>query len=64
MIFDVTKSSDWNYREQIQINTLDELLDFIKTNGQIVLIPPTPNFVHYGHTLKLPCIEIYDSWRE
>lgn len=64
MIFDVTKSSNYDYREQIEIKTLDELLDFIAINGQIVLIPASPTFVDKRWIIKLPCIEIYDDWRE
>lgn len=37
MKFRVTKASDWDYKENIEIATLEELVDFIKTNGDVVI---------------------------
>ena len=50
MIFEVTKCSDWNYKNKIEINTFEELISFVKENGKIV-------FDGIG-------IEIYDYYRE
>ena len=53
MKFVVTKSSDWDYNEEVEINTLEEMKDF-QLQAQYSLIV---NF--YAGT-----IEIYDGYRE
>ena len=53
MKFVVTKSSDWDYKEEVEINTLEEMKDF-QLQAQHSLIV---NF-HAG------TIEIYDGYRE
>ena len=59
MKFEVTRTSDWDYKEEIEIDTLEQLMNFCKENGQIVLTPSAPVVRKY-----LPSIEIYDTWRE
>lgn len=50
--FKVTKSSDYTYESTIEINTLEELIEFQKTCGcEIILIDENE-------------IEIYDDFRE
>ena len=63
MIFDIRKSSDWDYRKTKEIKTLDDLLSFFNECGT--------NEIVLGHNSSYPdkCdneyyIEIYDSWRE
>lgn len=52
MKFKVTKSSDYTYESAIEINTLEELIEFQKTCGcEIILIDENE-------------IEIYDDFRE
>lgn len=52
MKFKVTKSSDYTYESTIEINTLEELIEFQKTCGcEIILINENE-------------IEIYDDFRE
>ena len=52
MKFKVTKSSDYTYESTIEINTLEELIEFQKTCGcEIILIDENE-------------IEIYDDFRE
>lgn len=41
----------------MEINSLEELMEFIKKNGEIVITPP-----HTSSNLYI--IEIYDTWRE
>lgn len=54
MKFKVTKSSDYTYESAIEINTLEELIEFQKTCGcEIILIDENENE-----------IEIYDDFRE
>ena len=36
MKFQVTKASDWDYKEEVEINTLEELVDFSKKDGIIL----------------------------
>lgn len=61
MKFEVRKTSDWNYRKQIDIKTLKELMEFVNDNGQIIITPYNPIVNVTG---GLPSIEIYDDWRE
>ena len=56
MKFKLTRTSDLHFEDEIEIDTLEKLINFIYGNGgQIVL------FVEDG---KIPEIEIYDAWRE
>ena len=50
MKFLVKKSSDRHFEKTIEINTLEELLDFVEENGSIILSEDS--------------IEIYDWYRE
>ena len=60
MIFEIRKSSDWDYRETKEIKTLDDLLSFYKECGtnEIVIgrAKSYPDIEYY--------IEVYDYWRE
>lgn len=58
MKFNVTKTSDRNYRNQLNISTIEELMEFADDNGQLIISPYNPA------TNKQPSIEIYDDWRE
>lgn len=51
MKFLVTKSSNWNYESEVNIETIEDLMDFISKNGKVVIFPSGE-------------IEIYDYWRE
>ena len=53
MKFVVTKSSDWDYKDEVEINTLEEMKDF-QIQAQHSLIVS-----FYAGT-----IEIYDGYRE
>ena len=57
MKFKVKKTSDWNYSENVDISTLEELMEFADDNGQLIISPHNP-------ITKQPSIEIYDDWRE
>ena len=61
MKFEVSKTSDWTYRKQIDIKTLEELMEFVNDNGQIIITPYDPIV---DVIVGLPSIEIYDDWRE
>ena len=63
MKFNVTRTSDYGYLEQKEFNTLEELLDFCKKNGEIILSSPPEPVVKVNREY-LPSIEIYDTWRE
>lgn len=58
MKFNVTMTSDWEYKREMEFNTIDELMDFVKQNGRIIIFPP--NEYNEGETI----IEIYDDYRE
>lgn len=68
MKFNVTRTSDWGYEEQIEINSLEELISFIKEQGScIVTVPMVPIGIEGTDSFKkslIPSIEIYDDWRE
>lgn len=63
MIFEIRKSSDFDYRKTKEIKTIDDLLSFYKecgTNEIVIgrnrLYPDKSDNEYY--------IEIYDDWRE
>lgn len=58
MKFIITMTSDWEYKREMEFHTLDELIDFVKQNGSIIIFPP--NEYNNGETV----IEIYDDYRE
>lgn len=55
----ITQTSDWDYREYREMNTLEELVQFMRDNhGSLVLMDcPESDSVEFE-------IEIYDTWRE
>lgn len=55
MKFVVTKSTDYNYKEEIELNTLEDLIAFVDKVEESVIIH------RYGVKTSL---EIYDGWRE
>lgn len=56
MKFKLAQTSEWQFEDEIEIDTLEELINFTEEiGGQIVLI------VEDG---KLPEIEFYDTLRE
>lgn len=63
MRFIVGKSSDWNYKETVEINSLEELVDFIRVHGRTIV---DKEQVVEGDSLssELWELEIYDGWRE
>ena len=40
MKFKLTKASDWCWEDEIEINTLEELIKFIKKNWAIIMDEP------------------------
>ena len=63
MKFNVTRTSDWDYLEQKEINSLEELMSFIKANGACVVTAAIDEESSTGKW-TIPSIEIYDTWRE
>ena len=51
--FTITKASDLNYNEDIEVNTIEELLDLIKKYNRPIIIED-----NFGKNL----ITIYDYW--
>ena len=49
MVFGVTKTSDWNYKGQVTINSLEELKLFMEFNQKDIIIH-RPNPMTYDHT--------------
>lgn len=58
MNFNITRTSDWDFSEQKEINTLEELMLFIKNNGSCIITHAAEPYV------KIHQIEIYDDYRE
>ena len=57
MKFKSRKISDWKYESTVvEINTLEEMLEFISKNGCII--------VDYNKDLNIQDITIYDDYRE
>lgn len=60
MKFIATKTSDYNFRKEIEIKDLNQLLDFATIVGDIIITPVT-SVLNNG---EIPMIEIYDDYRE
>ena len=63
MVFDITKSSDWNFRETKEIKTLYDLLTFLKESGTNEIVVGC-NRCYPDRSNNEYFIEIYDTWRE
>ncbi len=37
MIFTINKASDWDFESELDITSLDDLINFIKENGEIIM---------------------------
>ena len=53
----ITKTSSWGWEDTKTFKTLEELQDFIKENGNQVVV----SFWQENNTWE---VEIYDDWRE
>lgn len=53
----ITKTSSWGWEDTKTFKTLEELQDFIKENGNVVVV----SFWKETNTWE---VEIYDSYRE
>ena len=63
MEFNLTKASDWEFKKEIEINTLEELLEFHQKVKNNLIIEETYGFK--GETPKNKyTIMIYDSYIE
>lgn len=59
MWFKIQKASDWDYKSEKDISTLEELMEFVKENGEII--------VRLKESLaaeSCPTIKIYDDYVE
>ena len=60
MKFEVRKASDWDYKKTVEINTLEELIDFaIKNKSGLIVNPKYPDSDD-----GLNMITIYDDYIE
>ena len=57
MKFDICKTSDYTYRDTIEINSLEELIKFQEKHNCIII----SDSVYKDNTKE---IEIYDDYRE
>lgn len=60
MKFAITKTSDWRYADELEINSIKQLIKFINDNGGQVVIITNNNI----SDKTIPEIEIYDDYRE
>lgn len=60
MKFAITKTSDWRYTDELEINSIKQLIKFINDNGGQVVIITNNNI----SDKTIPEIEIYDDYRE
>ena len=60
MTFNVYKTSDSNFSETLAVNSLDQLVNFIKECGHDVVVGKTDLINENGNMF----IEIYDDYRE
>ena len=61
MLFEIRKASDYEYKEVKEINTLEELIEFFKENGDLIL---RDTLISENPDTQDMTIEIYDDWRE
>lgn len=54
MKFKVRKASDWGYKSEVEINNLDELIEFTKNNENRIVLDTDDEFM----------IVIYDDYLE
>ena len=61
MVFDVTKASDWGFKESVEIKTLEELFLFMEFHQEDVIIyrPNSKRTFNDKYELK-----IYDYYTE
>ena len=52
-----------NYEAEVEINTLDDLLAFVKEAGHSVIISEPP-YANEDKTKEIWDLEIYDDYRE
>ena len=60
MKFKVDRASDYNYKESVEINTLEELMEFVNKNGSIVIWGDKEKGAYNDHS----DITIYDGYLE
>lgn len=62
MKFKVTKTSSFHFEDEVELQTIQELLEWCKKTGKEVIIKHSEST---GELVSnLPELEIYDSWRE
>lgn len=61
MIFNITKASDLEYKEIKELNSLDEIRDFVEKASTYRYCPAC---VLYFPEDELPELQIYDTWIE
>lgn len=61
MIFNITKASDWEYKDTKEFNSVEEIRDFVKKENTTIY---SPACVLYFWDNKTPELQIYDSWIE
>ena len=65
MIFNITKASDFEYKEIKEFNSLDEIRDFVEKASTYRYCPAyCPACVLYFSEDELPELQIYDTWIE
>ena len=61
MIFNITKASDWDYKEIMDFNSLKEIREFVEKASTYKYVPAC---VLYFPENETPELQIYDSWIE
>ena len=65
MTFNITKASDWEYKDTKEFNSLEELRDYVVNTYPLISKPMhTPACVLYFPKNESPELQIYDSWIE
>lgn len=57
----LSKASDYRYEGSVQLDTMADLLAFIKENGQVIVEEHNPDIYGKGYDLH---ITIYDDYVE
>lgn len=61
MLFNITKASDWEYKDTKEFNSIEEIREFVKKENSTHYAPAC---VLYFPEDEAPELKIYDSWIE
>ena len=66
MLFRLSKASDWNFEEHINVNTLEDLKLLAKKyyDSTMATDKYAPLILYFDTPMEIPTIQIYDDYIE